>query len=133
MNCSRRTFLYLAASVAVLTLGANLTLALTTNAVAQAARTIKIVVPFPPGGGIDSVARVMADQVGRAQGPVVVVENRPGAGTVIGTEAVFRSKPDGNTLLIGNNSFLVAPLMHKTAYDPIAGFNRSASPQPRRR
>jgi tripartite-type tricarboxylate transporter receptor subunit TctC len=64
----------------------------------------------------------MADQVGRAQGPVVVVENRPGAGTVIGTEAVFRSKPDGNTLLIGNNSFLVAPLMHKTAYDPIAGF-----------
>ena len=118
-----RRFLQLAASVAAITLGTALTLALTgSGAISQPARTIKIVVPFPPGGGIDAVARVMADQVGRAQGPVVVVENRPGAGTIIGTEAVFRSKPDGNTLLIGNNSFLVAPHMHKTPYDPIAGF-----------
>src|SRR5262245_61924089 len=114
MNHSRHTFLHLAASVAAIALSTALTLAFTgADAIAQAARTIKIVVPFPPGGGIDALARVMADQVGRAQGPVVVVENRPGAGTVIGTEAVFRSKPDGNTLLISNNSFLVAPHMHK--------------------
>jgi tripartite-type tricarboxylate transporter receptor subunit TctC len=61
----------------------------------QAARTIKIVVPYPPGGPADTLARLMAEQIGRAQGPTVVIENRPGADTVIGTEAVARTAPDG--------------------------------------
>ena len=115
----RVTLLARAAAVALTGLALVLTCS---HATSQAGRTIKIVVPFPPGGGIDALARVMADQIGRTHGPVVVVENRPGAGTVIGTEAVFRAKPDGNTLLIGNNSFLVAPHMHKTDYDPVASF-----------
>jgi tripartite-type tricarboxylate transporter receptor subunit TctC len=88
----------------------------------QAARTIRLVVPYPPGGGIDSTARIMAEEVGRTQGVTVVVENRPGAGTVIATEAVARAKPDGNTLLITLNSFLVAAHTHKLSYDPLTSF-----------
>jgi tripartite-type tricarboxylate transporter receptor subunit TctC len=88
----------------------------------QGATPIKLVVPYPPGGGIDSTARIMAEEVGRTQGVVVVVENRPGAGTVIATEAVSRAKPDGNTLLLTLNSFLVAAYTHKLSYDPLTGF-----------
>src|SRR5262249_34535349 len=60
---------------------------------AQAGRTTKIVVPFPPGGGVDVVARVLAEQIGRAQGPAMVIENRPGAGTAIGMDATLRAPP----------------------------------------
>jgi len=88
----------------------------------QGARTIKLVVPFPPGGGIDSLARIMAEEVGRTQGVVVVVENRPGAGTVIATEAVMRAKPDGNTLLVTLNSFLISAHVRKLSYDPLTSF-----------
>ena len=88
----------------------------------QGARTIKLVVPFPPGGGIDSLARIMGEEVGRAQGVVVVVENRPGAGTVIATEAVMRAKPDGNTLLVTLNSFLIAAHVRQLSYDPLTSF-----------
>src|SRR5262245_60266294 len=69
------------------------------DARSQTTRTIKIVVPFAPGGGVDIVARLMADQIGRMQKITVVVENRPGAGTLIATEAVARAAPDGNTIL----------------------------------
>jgi tripartite-type tricarboxylate transporter receptor subunit TctC len=65
---------------------------------------------------------MMAEQVSRTQGATLVVENRPGAGTVIATEAVFRANPDGNTVLIVNNSFVVAPHLHKVSYDPLSGF-----------
>src|SRR5438105_4059635 len=61
---------------------------------------IKIVVPIPAGGVSDLVARLFAEQIGRAQGLTIVVDNRPGAATVIGTEAAARAAPDGNTLLI---------------------------------
>jgi tripartite-type tricarboxylate transporter receptor subunit TctC len=81
---------------------------------------IKIVVPFPPGGAIDVLARVMADGIGRVHGPAVVVENRPGGAMEIATEAVIRAKPDGNTVLIVNNSFLVTPHLLKVRYDPLA-------------
>jgi tripartite-type tricarboxylate transporter receptor subunit TctC len=53
-----------------------------------------------PGGGSDVLARLMAEHIGRAQGVTVMVENRPGASTAIGTEAVARAAPDGSTLLI---------------------------------
>ena len=64
------------------------------------ARTIKIVVPVSPGGVSDFLARVLAEQVGRAQGETVLIENRPGAGGVIAAETVSRAGPDGNTLLM---------------------------------
>ena len=63
-------------------------------------RTVKIVVPSPPGGGSEMLVRVLADQISQTQGPTMVIENRPGAATIIGTEAVARAAPDGNTLLI---------------------------------
>jgi tripartite-type tricarboxylate transporter receptor subunit TctC len=68
------------------------------------------------------VARELADQIGRAQGATFVIENRPGAGTIIGTEVVARANPDGNTLLVVPHSFLVAPQLHKTNYDAITNF-----------
>jgi tripartite-type tricarboxylate transporter receptor subunit TctC len=99
----------------------------------QAARTIKIVVPFPPGGGADILARLLADQIGGAQRLTMVVENRPGAGTVIGTEAVSRAAPDGNTLLIVTDSFVVIPHLRKLNYDPLTSFeptcNLAKTPQ----
>ena len=84
--------------------------------------TIKIVVPLPAGGGVDVVARQLAEQIGEKQGATFIIENRPGAGTIIGTDAVARANPDGNTLLMVPHSFLVAPQLHKTNYDAIAGF-----------
>jgi tripartite-type tricarboxylate transporter receptor subunit TctC len=59
----------------------------------QAAKSIRIIVPFPPGGPADFVARVLAEQMGRPQGLNVVVENRPGAGSVVGTDAASRAPP----------------------------------------
>jgi len=56
----------------------------------QTTRTIKLVVPFPPGGVADVLARLLAEQIGRAQGPTFVVENRPGAATMIATDADSR-------------------------------------------
>src|SRR5215470_3387993 len=75
-------------------------LSFTDAASAQAGRTIKIVVPFAPGGAASVLARVLADEVGAAQRVTTVVENRQGAAGAIGTEAVARAAPDGNTLLI---------------------------------
>jgi len=92
------------------------------SAWSQTARTIKVVVPFPPGGGADILARLLAEQVGRAQGPTMVVENRPGAGTVIATEAVSRAPPDGNTVLLMANSFVINPNLKKLNYDPLTSF-----------
>src|ERR1700730_10005272 len=79
------------------------------GAVSQLARTIRFVVPFPPGGSGDDLARLLADQIGRAQSVNFVIENRPGAGTIVATEAVSRAAPDGNTLLMVANSFVINP------------------------
>src|SRR5690242_9725068 len=80
---------------------------------ARAQTAIKIVVPAPAGGAGDIVARVLTEQVGRAQAQTIVVENRPGAGTIIGTEAVARAAPDGGTLLITAPYLVIAPHMRK--------------------
>src|SRR5436190_21822882 len=72
-------------------------------------RTIKIIVAFAPGGANDMLARTLAEQVGGMGGPSIVVENRPGAGTAIGTEAAARAAPDGSTILLMGNSFVINP------------------------
>jgi tripartite-type tricarboxylate transporter receptor subunit TctC len=99
----------------------------------QTKRTIKLVVPFAAGGGADILARMLADHIGGTQQVTMIVENRPGAGTVIGTEAVSRAAPDGNTLLIVTDSFVVIPHLRKLNYDPLASFepvcNLAATPQ----
>src|SRR6266849_7012067 len=123
MKLPRRRFLRLAAGAAALTgLFAILTALTGHGAWAQTTRTIKIVGPVPPGGSVDILARVLAEQIGRTRGTTMVVENRPGAGTIIGTEAVARAAPDGNTLLIVGNSFVIIPHLRKLNYDPITDF-----------
>jgi tripartite-type tricarboxylate transporter receptor subunit TctC len=70
-------------------------------------RPLKIIVPQPPGGGFDFVGRTLAEFLGRALGQAVVVENRPGSGTLVGTEAAAKSTADGYSLLVGSVSNLV--------------------------
>ncbi len=87
-------------------------------------RPLKLVVPQPPGGGFDTVARQLADKLGPLLGQSVVVENRPGAGTLVGTEAVARAPADGYTLLLGglSNIALNPGLYPKLSYDPQKDF-----------
>jgi tripartite-type tricarboxylate transporter receptor subunit TctC len=81
-------------------------------------------VPQPPGGGFDTVARTLAEPFAAQLGQPVVVENRPGGGTLIGTEAVAKAEPDGHTLLLGASANLVlsAGLYRNLPYDPRADF-----------
>jgi tripartite-type tricarboxylate transporter receptor subunit TctC len=86
-------------------------------------RPIKIVVPFAPGGGTDVVARTLAQEMARDLGASIVIENKPGAGTIIGTQAVAASDPDGYTLLMGTFANAVNPsLKAKLPYDPHGDF-----------
>lgn len=89
---------------------------------AQATGTIKIVVPYTPGSGPDILSRLMAEQIGRTEGATIVVEDRPGGGTVIGTEAVERAEPDGRTLLLVASSFVINPALKRANYDPAQNF-----------
>ena len=86
------------------------------------ARTLRLVAPVPPGGTTDILTRLLADQIARRPGVSVVVENRPGAGSVIGSEAVSRAAPDGNTLLINTTGILITPYLQKVSYDPLTSF-----------
>ncbi|HVG51204.1 MAG TPA: tripartite tricarboxylate transporter substrate binding protein [Xanthobacteraceae bacterium] len=85
-------------------------------------RTIRIVAPYTPGSGPDILSRLMAEQIGRNLGPQVVVENRPGGGTLIGTEMVARAEPDGNTVLLAGSSFAVNPALKRGSEDLLASF-----------
>ena len=84
-------------------------------------RAVKIIVPIGPAGSYDLVGRLLADQLAKRLGQSVVVENRPGAGTIVGTQAVINSPPDGYTLLVGGLSNIVfnAGLYQKLPYDPL--------------
>ena len=93
---------------------------------AQAAypdRPITIVVPFPPGGSTDVVTRIVATKVQSLLGQTVVVENRGGAGSLIGTAYVAKAAPDGYTLIVGQTAFAVNAALRKTLpYDTIKDF-----------
>ena len=81
-------------------------------------RIIKIVVPFAPGGGTDVVARTLAQEMAKDLGASIIIENKPGAGTIIGTQAVATSAPDGYTLLMGTFANAVNPSLNaKLPYD----------------
>ena len=83
-------------------------------------RAVKIVVPYPAGGGVDGMARAIADRLTTDWGQPVVIENKGGAATMIGGEAVARSAPDGYTLLLTSDSSITSnPFLFKTmSYDP---------------
>src|SRR5262245_29041315 len=92
------------------------------NAHAQSSRQVRIIVPFPAGGGADLLTRVLAEKWTQAHGISTLVENRPGAASVIGTEAASRAAPDGNTIAIVANSFIIHPNFKKLTYEPLASF-----------
>jgi tripartite-type tricarboxylate transporter receptor subunit TctC len=85
---------------------------------------IRIIVPQPPGGGFDLVARIVADRLPALLGQPVIVENRPGAGTVVGTDVASKAAPDGYTMLLGgtSNMALNLGLYPKLSYDPVKDF-----------
>jgi tripartite-type tricarboxylate transporter receptor subunit TctC len=87
-------------------------------------RAITIIVPQPPGGGTDIISRIIAQQLSVQLGKPVVVENKPGAGTIVGTQAAAKSSPDGYTLLAGlTANMAVNPSLFKTLpYDPVRDF-----------
>jgi len=88
-------------------------------------RSVNIVIGFPPGGAIDTIARVMAPKMSADLGQPVVIENKAGAGGVIGTDYVAKAAPDGYTLTLGTTSTMaVAPGAYsKLGYDPIKSFS----------
>ena len=86
-------------------------------------RAIKLVVPSSPGGGTDIVARILGQKLSEQLGQQFVVENRAGAGTVIGNDAVAKSAPDGYTLLMGLSTLAINPSMYaKLPYDALRDF-----------
>ena len=85
-------------------------------------RPVRLIIPFPPGGSNDVVGRLIATKLGDRLGKQVVVDNRSGAGGVIGTEVVAKSPPDGYTLLIISMAHAVNPWLYKLNYDPIKDF-----------
>ncbi len=92
------------------------------GAFAQSSRQIKFIVPFPAGGGGDVLTRMVAEKWAQAHGVATVIENRPGAATVLGVEAASRAVPDGNTLGIVANSFIIHPNFKNLSYDPLTSF-----------
>jgi tripartite-type tricarboxylate transporter receptor subunit TctC len=88
------------------------------------AKPVRVIVPYPPGGGNDTLARLFAAKLGERMGQPFVVENRPGAGTMIGTEAAAKSAPDGYTILLSSiaTHALSPNLYSRVPYDPIRDF-----------
>src|SRR2546427_12602289 len=87
-------------------------------------KPLHLIVPFPPGGGNDTVARAIAQQIGPDLGQPVVIDNRPGAGGSVGAELAAKAPADGHTLfLAGVGSHAVNPNLHgKLPYDPVKDF-----------
>jgi tripartite-type tricarboxylate transporter receptor subunit TctC len=103
---------------------AGLLLALTASAVAQdyPSKPVRLIVPFPPGGSNDVVGRMIAQQLSDRLGKQVVVDNRGGAGGVLGSELAANAIPDGYTLLVISLAHAVSPWLYKLNYDPIKSF-----------
>lgn len=110
---------YLAAACCIAVLGS-------TGAMAQAypSKPIQLVIPFPPGGATDVIGRLLGKQLSDRLGQSVVIDNRPGAGTIVGASYVAKAAPDGYTLLVSSGTtFTVNPAIHaKLPYDPVKSF-----------
>jgi tripartite-type tricarboxylate transporter receptor subunit TctC len=109
-------------SVLALALGACTATALAQTA-DYPARAIRVIVPLAAGGNLDIVARAVSEQISRSLGQTVLVENRPGASSLVGTQFVAKSAPDGYTLLAVANTFATVPLVVASpGYDPLRDF-----------
>ncbi|MCC7485739.1 MAG: tripartite tricarboxylate transporter substrate binding protein [Burkholderiales bacterium] len=98
-----------------------------TAADAYPSRPIRIIVPFAPGGGTDMVARVIAPRLSERLGRSVVVDNRGGAGAIIGTAMAAKATPDGYTLLVCDTAHTIQPVLQPLEYDPVKSFALIAS------
>jgi len=87
-------------------------------------KTVRLIVPFPPGGSTETLARLLGVKLGEVWGQQVIIDNRPGAGGIIGTELGAKATPDGYTLLMGSGAPLtIVPGLHaKLPYDPLKDF-----------
>jgi len=90
-------------------------------------KPIRLIVPFAPGGGTDMVARVIAPKMSERLGVSVIVDNRGGAGAIIGTGLAAKATPDGYTLLVCDTAHTIQPVLQKLEYDPIRSFSLIAS------
>src|SRR6516162_11466248 len=88
----------------------------------QSGKSIRIIVPFPPGGSADVLARILGNRISEANGQTVIVDNRPGAGASIAYELAARAVPDGNTVVIASNSVVINPLLKRTNYSALTSF-----------
>src|SRR5262245_43836973 len=84
-------------------------------------KPIRMIAPFPPGGGTDMLSRLLAVPMAQTLGQPVIVDNRPGAGGAIGAETAARAEPDGHTLILVSASYCATAAYQKTAYDPADG------------
>ncbi len=80
-------------------------------------RTIRMIIPFAPGGGSDALGRVLAERISSELGVAVIVDNKPGASSIIGTEAVYKAAPDGYTILLTNSAITSNPTFFKLPFD----------------
>ena len=103
--------LKVAACLAAAAISLTLSVASSVDAPAQPSRNFKIIVPYPPASGPDILSRLMAEQIGKTHGATVVIENRPGGGTMIGTQAAARATPDGGTGLLVANTLVINPAL----------------------
>jgi tripartite-type tricarboxylate transporter receptor subunit TctC len=110
---------HLFASIAAMVLAAH---AVTASAQAFPARPVRLVVPFPPGGSNDIVGRLVGAGLGDRLGKQVVIDNRAGGNSIIGTDIVAKAEPDGYTLLVISTSFTTNPIIHKLPYEPLKSF-----------
>jgi tripartite-type tricarboxylate transporter receptor subunit TctC len=87
-------------------------------------KPLRLVVAYAPGGATDIVARMLAQELSQILGQSVIVENKAGGGTLVGSDSVRRAPSDGYTLLFGTNAFIITPLLHNSpTYDPIKDFS----------
>ena len=108
---------------ALLLLIAGLAAASVTNAQDYPSKSLRLIIPVPPGGGTDILGRLMARKLGEAFGQQVVVDNRPGAGTVIGSDLLAKSAPDGYTLCVNINALAANHTLYaKLPYDTLKDF-----------
>ena len=89
---------------------------------AYPAKPVRLIIPFPPGGSSDIIARQMGTRLAERLGKPLVIDNRGGAGGTIGTETAARALPDGHTLLMISSSYPVNAAIYKLSYDPVTAF-----------